>query len=108
MIEKSLEKEKQKLKELEQTKTEDFLEEKIVSKDVNYLKRLIELREYLDLFYMCGYNKEKYERYLKSGKLEKKLEKNQFKKEKIELIKEYLESKQKEYSNQQEMKLIRK
>lgn len=108
MIEKSLEKEKQKLEELEQTKQSALLEEEITSKDVNYLRRLIELREYLDLFYNCGYNKQKYERYLKSGKLEKKLERKQYREEEIKLMKEYLESKQNEYSNEQEMKLIRK
>ena len=89
-IEKSLEKAKQKLEELNKTQKPSKLDEEMSSNKVNYLNRLRKLRNDLDVYYGCGYNKEKFERYLKSGKLERKLSKK-YTLEEIELIKEYLE-----------------
>lgn len=100
-IEKTLDKEKQKLEELNKTQKSSKLEEEMSSRKVNYLNRLRKLRNDLDAYYGCGYNKQKYERYLKSGKLEKKLSRK-YTLEEIKLIKEYLQQKSKENSSQGE------
>lgn len=89
-IEKSLVQEKQKLEELEKTKQKTHLEEEMCSKKVNDLQSLRNLRDNLRAYYGCGYNRKKYERYLKAGKLEKKLQKY-YSQDEIELIKENLE-----------------
>lgn len=89
-IEKSLVQEKQKLEELEKTKQKTHLEEEMCSKKVNDLQSLRTLRDNLRAYYGCGYNRKKYERYLKAGKLEKKLQKY-YSQDEIELIKENLE-----------------
>ena len=94
-IEKSLEKEKEKLVELERTKQKTTIDEKelennICSKKVNDLQALRNLRDNLRVYYGFGYNRKKYERYLKAGKLDKKLQKY-YSQEEIELIRENLE-----------------
>ena len=89
-IEKSLLKEKQKLEELEKIKQKTKLEEEMCSKKVHDLQALRNLRDNLRVYYGFGYNRKKYERYLKSGKLDKKLQKY-YSQDEIELIKENLE-----------------
>lgn len=91
-IESSLEQAKQKLEKLNQEKETTKLEENICSNKVNYLNRLIQLRDYLDVYYGCGFNQKKYEKYYLDGTLEKKLEKK-YTKEQIKQIKEYFEQK---------------
>ena len=107
-IEKSLEKEKQKLEELEKTKQKTTIDDKelennICSKRVNYLHALLKLRDNLRAYYGCGYNIDKYQKYLQNGKLERKLAKY-YTEEEIELIKNYLEEKQKEEGYSRKLK----
>lgn len=91
-IENSLEQAIQKLEKLNQEKEIAKLNENICSNKVNYLNRLIKLRDSLDVYYGCGFNEKKYEKYYLAGTLEKKLEKY-YTKEQIKQIKEYFESK---------------
>lgn len=90
--EKLLEKEKEKLEELHKTKEVVQPKEKIYSKKVEYLNELIKQRVYLDLYYGCGYNRKKYEKYLQAGKLERKLLRKGYTEEEIKLIRENIES----------------
>ena len=101
---------KKKKKELDKTLEEDRIElqklheEKQIEKSETYfykkefcnLELLRKLRNYLNLYYDCGYNREKYQKYLEQGKLDKKL-RRYYNEHGIELIKENLEE------NSQEM-----
>lgn len=91
-IENSLEQAKQKLEKLNQEKESARLDENVCSNKVNYLMRLIKLRDYLNVYYGCGYNEKKYEKYYLAGTLEKKLERK-YTKEQIQQIKDYFERK---------------
>lgn len=91
-IEKSLEEAKQKLEKLKQEKEPTKLTENVCSNKVNYLMKLIKLRDYLNVYYRCGYNEKKYGKYYLAGTLEKKLERK-YTEEQIKQIKEYFESK---------------
>lgn len=91
-MEKSLEEAKQKLEKLNQEKEPSKLAENISSNKVNYLMELIKLRDYLNVYYGCGYNEKKYEKYYLAGTLEKKLERK-YTEEQIKQIKDYFESK---------------
>ena len=64
---------------------------------------LLKLRDNLRVYYGCGYNIDKYQKYLQNGKLERKLAKY-YTEEEIELIKNYLEEKQKEEGYSRKLK----
>lgn len=88
-IEKTIEKEKEKLEDLNKTREYAKLEENICSKKVSHLYRLTRLRDYLDIYYSCAFNREIFQKYLQANKLEKKLRKY-YNDEEIELIRQEL------------------
>ena len=99
-IEKSLEKEKEKLNELERTKQKTTIDKKelendMCSKRINYLHELRKLRDNLRVYYACGYNEKKYRKYLEQGRINKKLKKY-YTEEEIQMIKDHLEFKKAE------------
>lgn len=89
-IEETLEHEKEHLLDLQIEKQKTLHTEEYFEKEVPDLEELRDLRNYLNLYYDCGYHKEKYGRYLQNGKLEKKLGKY-YNEKGLELIEEYLE-----------------
>ena len=89
-IEKSLQEEKEYLEELNSQKTKQELPESFCDKKIDDLETLKKLRSYIELYYDCGYNKEKYLRYLQENKLNKKLSKY-YTEEGLNLVEEYLE-----------------
>ena len=103
-IEKSLVKEKEKLEELNKIQKPIESEDNITSTKVEYLNKLKVLRNILEIYYQCGYNKNKYERYLQNGILEKKLSRY-YTLEEIKLIREYLEEKKSTQVKETECKL---
>ena len=89
-IENTLEEEREHLLDLQLEKQKTLHTEEYFEKEVEDLEELRHLRSYLDLYFDCGYNKEKYGRYLQSDKLSKKLGKY-YSEHGIELIEGYLE-----------------
>ena len=89
-IEETLDQEKAHLIDLQLEKKKVVASEEYFEKEVPDLEELRDLRNYLDLYYDCGYHKEKYGRYLQNGKLEKKLGKY-YNEKGLELIEEYLQ-----------------
>ena len=89
-IEETLDQEKAHLIDLQLEKKKVVASEEYFEKEVPDLEELRDLRNYLDLYYDCGYHKEKYGRYLQNGKLEKKLGKY-YNEKGLELIEGYLE-----------------
>ena len=69
-----LEKEKEKLINLEKERTRNNEDTKTYSKLVDDKKQLEALRKLLETYYEIGYNSEKYYRYYQQGKLEEKLQ----------------------------------
>lgn len=90
--EKTLEAEKQHLEKLNQEKQKQESSEKFFTKEVDDLETLNDMRKYIGLYYDCGVNREKYEKYYQEGTLEKKLSKY-YPPAVIKLIKEWLEQK---------------
>ena len=90
VIENTLEEEREHLLDLQLEKQKTLHTEEYFEKEVEDLEELRHLRSYLDLYFDCGYNKEKYGRYLQSDKLSKKLGKY-YSEHGIELIEGYLE-----------------
>ena len=88
-LEKTIEQEKSKLEELNETREETKLKDNISSHRVEYLNRLLRIRNQIDVYYGIAANKEKYLKYLQAGKLERKLSKY-YTDEEIEIIKEEL------------------
>ena len=89
-IEETLDQEKAHLIDLQQEKKKVVASEEYFEKEVPDLEELRDLRNYLNLYYDCGYHKEKYGRYLQNGKLEKNLGKY-YNEKGLELIEGYLE-----------------
>ena len=95
-IEKILREEKQTLEKLKQEEQKMKSDLFFYKKECCNLEQLRKIRNYLMLYYDCGYNREKYQKYLEQGKLDKKL-RRYYNEHGIELIKENLEE------NSQEM-----
>lgn len=91
VLEETIQQEKKELEQLQQTSQKQQLTHHFFEKEVDYLKELRRLRSYLNLYYDCGYNREKYIKYLQAGKLDKKLGKH-YTVRGIDLITEYLET----------------
>lgn len=91
VLEETIQQEKKELEQLHQTSQQQQLTHQFFEKEVDYLKELKRLRSYLNLYYDCGYNREKYIKYLQADKLYDKLEKY-YTVRGIDLIAEYLES----------------
>ena len=91
-LEKTLEAEKQHLEELNREKQKQESSEKFFTKEVDDLETLNDMRNYIELYYDCGVNRKKYEKYYKEGTLEKKLSKR-YTPAGIKLIKEWLDQK---------------
>ena len=85
-----LEKEKENLISLKRDKTRYNEDKEIKSFKVDDKQRLEALRSYLVLYNDLGYNREKYYRYYKQGKLDYELQKH-YSENEIKLAKEYLE-----------------
>lgn len=107
-LERTLEEEKEKLKKLNEEKQKQISSEKFFEKEVDDLEILRDMRDYIGLYYDCGVNRKRYEKYYQEGTLEKKLSKH-YTKEGIELIKEWLEEKKnaerlEEYKEHEEFK----
>ena len=75
VLEETIQQEKKELEQLQQTSQKQQLTHHFFEKEVDYIKELRRLRSYLNLYYDCGYNREKYIKYLQEGKLYKKLDK---------------------------------
>lgn len=91
-LEKTLEAEKQHLEELNREKQKQESSEKFFTKEVDDLETLNDMRNYIELYYDCGVNRKKYEKYYQEGTLEKKLGKR-YTPAGIKLIKEWLDQK---------------
>lgn len=89
-IEKSLKEENEYLQQLHEVKNNTVVEVEFFSKDVDDLEALRNIRSQIELYYDCGYNKNKYGRYFQNGTLERKLGKY-YNERGIELVEEYLE-----------------
>lgn len=87
-----IEKEKETLVSLQKDKTKVNETVEYISKQVDDKQQLEALRNYLELYYDLGSNKEKYYRYYQQGKLDKKMQRH-YNDEDIELAKEYLDKK---------------
>lgn len=87
-----IEKEKETLVSLQEEKTRDKENTEFRSTKVDDKQQLEALRDYLELYYDLGSNREKYYRYYQQGKLDKKLQKY-YSETGVELAKEYLEEK---------------
>lgn len=92
-LEKTLEAEKKHLEELNREKQKQESTERFFEKEVDDLETLNDMRDYIELYYDCGVNRKKYERYYQEGTLENKLRKK-YTPAGIELIKEWIEEKQ--------------
>lgn len=88
-IEKILREEKQTLEKLKQEEQKMKSDLFFYKKECCNLEQLRKIRNYLRLYYDCGYNLEKYRKYLQDGKLRKKLSKY-YNEHGLELIEEYL------------------
>ena len=95
-LDKTLEEDRIELQKLHEEKQIEKSETYFYKKEFCNLELLRKLRNYLNLYYDCGYNREKYQKYLEQGKLDKKL-RRYYNEHGIELIKENLEE------NSQEM-----
>lgn len=89
-LEETLDREREHLLDLQIEKNKTVAESEFFEKEVDDLETLRGIRSYINLYYDCGYNKEKYGKYLQDGKLSKKLGKY-YNEHGIELIEEYLE-----------------
>ena len=87
-----IEKEKETLVSLQKEKTRNKDNTEFRSTQVDDKQQLEALRNYLDLYYDLGYNREKYYRYYQQGRLDEKLQKY-YDETEIELTKQYLEEK---------------
>lgn len=61
---------------------------------VNYKEQLKNLKNYLELYYLIGYNEKEYENYYNQGSIDEQL-KNKYTQETRQLIKKYFEDKKK-------------
>lgn len=94
-IEKSLIEEKQDLERLNKEKQEKQPERYFYKKEICNLEQLRQIRNYLNLYYDCGYNFEKYRKYYQEGKLEQKLRKY-YSEYGLGLVENYLEENEQE------------
>lgn len=97
-LEEQIRLEYEKLNGLKKSKTSKQVDEIPVSKRVNDIKELKRLKELLIVYYNCGYYDYRYRKYLKQGKLRKRLSKV-YSDEQIDLTLNYLEGKQKVLKN---------
>lgn len=91
-LEKTLKDEKEYLEKLHTEKQKQQSSENFFEREVDDLETLRSMRDYIDLYYDCGVNRKKYEKYYQEGTLDKKLSKK-YTPEGIRLIKEWIESK---------------
>ncbi len=91
-LKKQIEKEKEYLETLKREKTHNNVNDEFKMIEVDDLQKLKELRSKLELYYILGYNDEKYYKYYQKGCLDEKLEKD-YNEADIQLVKEYLEEK---------------
>lgn len=101
-LERTLKEEKENLEKLNKEKQKQESSEKFFEKEVDDLETLRYMRNYIGLYYDCGVNRKRYEKYYQEGTLEKKLSKK-YTKVGIELIKEWLETKKVEESLHEEL-----
>jgi len=89
-LENELNQEKEKLEKLKKNKRkQDEIIKVSVSKRVDDIKELKRLKETLLIYYNCGYNQDKYTKYLNRGKLNDRLNKT-FNEEQINIIGDFL------------------
>lgn len=85
-------KEKEKLEELNNNKTNNKEKKDTYSSKVDSIEELKKLRSYINLYYDLGYNEKKYYNYYGQGKLNNKLKK-EYSEQGIKLANEYFEEK---------------